>query len=95
MADSNKNSWDLHARRFYIEDYLSLDDIDFGSCEYPTDKDINIIGNVEGLNALEIGSGSCNCGIALARKGATVTCSDISQEQLNIGKEVAEKRGQK
>ena len=93
MADTNKESWDLHADRFYTEDYLSLDDIDFESYDYPTDKDLNIIGDVNGLNVLEIGSGSCNCGIVLARKGATVTCSDISQEQLNIGRRVAEKAG--
>jgi len=93
MVNSNKRAWDLHAQRFYQEDYLSLDDIDFDSYDYPTDKDLHIIGNVEGLHALEIGSGSCNCGIALARKGAHVTCSDISQEQINIGKQVAEKAG--
>lgn len=93
MADTNKESWDLHAHKFYVEDYLSLDNIDFESYDYPTDKDLNIIGDVKGLTVLEIGSGSCNCGIALARKGANVTCSDISQEQLKIGKQVAEKAG--
>lgn len=93
MADTNKESWDLHAKKFYVEDYLSLDDVDFDSYDYPTEKDLNIIGDVKGLNILEIGSGSCNCGIALARKGANVTCSDISREQLEIGKKVAEKAG--
>lgn len=93
--NKNKESWDLHARKFYIEDYLSLDDVDFESYDYPTDKDLNIIGNVKGLNVLEIGSGSCNCGIALAKKGAKVICSDISQEQLKIGMKVAEKAGVK
>lgn len=89
----NKKSWDLHARRFYTEGELPLDYVDFDSSDYPSDKDLNIIGDVEGLTVLEIGSGSCNCGIALARNGANVTCSDLSQEQLNIGKEVAEKAG--
>lgn len=93
MTNTNKDSWNLHAERFYTEDYLSLDDIDFDSYDYPTEKDINIIGDVKGLTALEIGSGSCNCGIALARKGARVTCSDISIEQLKIGEKVAKKAG--
>ena len=93
MADTNKESWNLHTGRFYIEDYLSLDDVDFDSYDYPTDKDLDIIGDVKDLNVLEIGSGSCNCGIVLARKGAKVICSDISQEQLKIGKRVAEKAG--
>jgi len=93
MVNTNKQSWDLHARRFYTEGELPLDYVDFDSSDYPSDKDLNIIGDVKGLTVLEIGSGSCNCGIALARNGANVTCSDLSQEQLNIGKEVAEKAG--
>jgi len=93
MADTNKQSWDLHARRFYTEGELPLDYVDFDSSDYPSDKDLNIIGDVTGLTVLEIGSGSCNCGIALAKNGAIVTCSDLSQEQLNIGKEVAESVG--
>jgi len=93
MADENKKSWDLHARRFYTEGELPLDYVDFDSSDYPSDKDLNIIGDVRGLTVLEIGSGSCNCGIALAKNGANVMCLDLSQEQLNIGKEVAEKAG--
>jgi len=91
MKNTNKESWDIHAQRFYIEEYLSLDDIDFESYDYPTDKDLNIIGDVAGLTALELGSGTCNCGIALTRKGATVTCLDVSEEQLKTGKQVAKK----
>ncbi|MCL1843165.1 MAG: class I SAM-dependent methyltransferase [Defluviitaleaceae bacterium] len=93
MNDMNRESWDLHASRFYQEDYLSLDDIDFESYDYPTDKDLNIFGDVSGLSVLEIGSGTCNCGIVLAKKGATVKCSDISIEQLKIGEQVAKKAG--
>ena len=93
MGNTNKESWDKHAARFYQEGYLSLDDIDFESYDYPTDKDLNVIGDVSGLAVLEIGSGTCNCGIALAGKGAAVTCSDISIEQLKIGERVAEQAG--
>jgi len=93
MENTNKESWNLHAARFYQEDYLSLDDIDFDSYDYPTDKDLNIVGDIEGLTVLEIGSGTCNCGIALAKRGAKVVCSDISIEQLNIGEQVAQKAG--
>lgn len=93
MKDTNTESWNLHAHRFYTKGYLSLTDIDFESYDFPTDKDLNIIGDVKGLTALEIGSGSCNCGIILAKKGATVTCSDISTEQLKIGEKVAAQAG--
>ena len=93
MGNTNKESWNIHASRFYQENYLSLDDVDFESYDYPTDKDLNIIGDVKGFTVLEIGSGTCNCGIALARKGAMVTCYDISDEQLKIGERVAKKAG--
>ena len=93
MPDTNKESWNLNAQRFYNEDELPLDYVNFDSLDYPSDRDLNIIGDVKGLTVLEIGSGSCNCGIALARNGAKVTCLDISQEQLNIGQAVAKKAG--
>ena len=93
MNNTNKDSWNLHAHRFYTEGYLSLEDIDFDSYEFPTDKDLNIIGNVNGLTALEIGAGSCNCGIILAKRGAKVTCTDISIKQLEIGEKVAAQTG--
>ena len=94
MVNPNKKSWDLHAQRFYNEDELPLDYANFDSIDYPSDKDLNIIGDVRGLTVLEIGAGSCNCGIAFARSGAAkVTCSDLSQEQLNIGREAAKKAG--
>lgn len=90
MENMNKESWNLHARRFYAED-ISLDTVDYCGLEFPNDLDLNIIGNVSGLNVLEIGSGSCNCGIALAKQGANVTCLDLSGNQLLIGRELAQK----
>ncbi len=93
MSNTNKESWNNHAERFYDEDNLPLDYVDFCGNVFPSDKDLNIIGEVSGLKVLEIGSGSCNCGIALAKKGADVTCLDISREQLKIGKQVAKKEG--
>ena len=53
------------------------------------------MGDVNGLKVLEIGAGSCNCGIALALKGADVTCIDISEEQIKLGSKAAEKNGVK
>jgi ubiquinone/menaquinone biosynthesis C-methylase UbiE len=90
MENMNKESWNRHARRFYSED-ISLDYVDYCGLEFPNDLDLNIIGNVSGSNVLEIGSGSCNCGIALAKQGADVTCLDLSGNQLLIGGELAHK----
>jgi ubiquinone/menaquinone biosynthesis C-methylase UbiE len=90
MADANRESWNLHARRFFSED-ISLDYVDYCGLEFPDDRDLNIVGDVSSSHVLEIGSGSCNCGIALAKQGAKVTCLDISENQLLIGRELARK----
>ena len=95
MSNTNKESWDKHAQRFYNKADLPLDYVDFYGATFPSDKDLNIIGEVSGFKVLEIGAGSCNCGIALAKKGADVTCLDISGEQLKIGRQVAKQEGVK
>ncbi|HML47853.1 MAG TPA: class I SAM-dependent methyltransferase [Clostridia bacterium] len=90
MGNMNKEAWNRHARRFFSED-ISLDVVDYCGLEFPNDTDLNLIGDVSGKRVLEIGSGSCNCGIALAKQGAHVTCLDLSGNQLLIGRELAQK----
>lgn len=84
----NARSWDLHAVR-YAGGGSSLETFDFGDPLFPTDDELQIVGPVHGTRVLEIGSGACACGIALARRGAEVTCVDVSQEQLRLGSENA------
>lgn len=88
----NARSWDLHAAR-YAGGGSSSETFDFGDPLFPTDDELDMIGPVQGKRVLEIGSGACACGIALARKGATVTCVDVSQEQLRRGVQNARTTG--
>lgn len=91
--EPNRQSWNCHARRFLKINPLPLDVVDYYGTHFPTEADINLIGDPKDLKVLELGSGSCNCGIALAAQGAEVTCLDLSDEQLVIGKELAASQG--
>ncbi len=88
----NARSWDLHAAR-YDGGGSSSETFDFGDPLFPTDEELDLIGPVQGKRVLEVGSGACACGIALARKGAVVTCVDVSREQLHRGTESAREAG--
>lgn len=91
MKNSNQKSWDKHAKRFFKEISLPFDTVDYCGTNFPTENDLHLIGNVSGLKVLELGAGSCNCGIVLAKQGADVTCLDGSKEQLTLGRKNAKK----
>lgn len=90
---TNKEAWNAHASRYFEENELTVDKVDYCGKYYPNEDDLQLIGDVQGLKILEIGAGSCNVGIALALKGADVTCIDISEEQIKLGEKVAQENG--
>jgi SAM-dependent methyltransferase len=92
-VETNRQAWNRHARRYFEEGSHSYDVVDYCSLDYPTEAELQLIGPVNGLHVLELGSGACNCGVALARQGAKVTCLDLSSEQLAIGREQAARLG--
>lgn len=53
--------------------------------------DLGLLGDVSGQDAIELGCGGGQFGIALAQEGATVTGVDISEEQLDYARTLAEK----
>jgi ubiquinone/menaquinone biosynthesis C-methylase UbiE len=59
----------------------------------PEGDDLGLIGDVAGLDAVELGCGGAQFGIALAEQGANVTGVDISDEQLSYARYLAEERG--
>jgi SAM-dependent methyltransferase len=91
VSSANRTAWSNHAKRYYEENPLPLDVVDYCGQDFPTDADLQLIGNAFGLCALELGAGACNCGIALAKQGAKVTCMDFSAEQLALGRVAAQK----
>ena len=91
--EANTAAWDRHAGRYQEASGLSPDEVDFGDPIFPTESDLRILGEVAGKRVVELGAGGCNCGIALAKQGARVTCLDVSEAQLRIGREHAAQAG--
>lgn len=87
----NKDSWDQHSKRYQKQTNFSFDTVDYGDLRYKTENDFHLIGDVKGKKVLELGCGGANCGIALAKQGASVTCIDISAEQIKAAKENAKR----
>lgn len=50
------------------------------------EEHLGVLGDVEGLDVLEVGCGAAQFGIELAKRGATVTGIDLSAEQIRHGR---------
>ncbi|HWT76995.1 MAG TPA: class I SAM-dependent methyltransferase [Mobilitalea sp.] len=85
----NKASWNNHAERYQRNAKFSFDTVDYGIVNCLNESDLNLLGDVCGKKILELGCGGANCGIALAKQGAIVTCIDISEKQIMLAKENA------
>lgn len=55
----------------------------------PEGDDLGLLGDVSGLDAVELGCGGAQFGIALAQQGANVTGVDVSAEQLTYARDLA------
>ncbi|WP_053946807.1 class I SAM-dependent methyltransferase [Halolamina sediminis] len=59
----------------------------------PEGDDLGLLGDVSGVDAVELGCGGAQFGIALAQQGANVTGVDISAEQLDYAHDLAAEHG--
>ena len=91
INEINKDSWNKQAARYQADADFLFNDVDYGDRDLPTEKELNLIGDIKGKKILEIGCGGANCGISLAKQGAIVTCSDISKEQITFAKDNAKR----
>jgi len=87
----NKESWNLQAKRYFENSNFSFDNVDYGDVRCLTEKDLKLLGDVKGKRILELGCGGANCGIALSKQGAAVICTDISEKQIEIAKNNAQR----
>ena len=93
MIPGNRNAWNKHAQRYLKDANFSFDVIDYGDPHCNTDETLQLLPDVAGKKVLELGCGGANVGIALARRGADVTCVDISEAQLDIAQKKATELG--
>ncbi len=82
----NRASADYQERR-----QLPTDSVQYGPWA-PGEKQLALLGSVQGLHILEIGCGGGQNAVALAKLGAVVTGVDISDEQIEFAREVARRQ---
>jgi SAM-dependent methyltransferase len=90
----NRRAWNalspeyqrMHAAR------LPTDDPTWGAWGIP-ERELGALGDVAGLDVLELGCGGAQWSIALARRGARVTGLDLSDAQLAFAREKAAAEG--
>src|SRR5919202_6440890 len=68
------------------------DRLGWGTGDIPEDE-IRALGDVAGLDALELGCGACQFGIKVAMRGARVVGLDFSENQLRQGRDNMEEVG--
>ncbi len=84
----NRLHWESHSADYQQQNASQLDQwgrFGWGTYDIPED-DLDALGKVAGLDALEYGCGGCQSGIKVAMRGARVTGLDFSLAQLRHGK---------
>lgn len=95
MEDKAREWWNSWSEEFQ-EEYGGGDidvEIAFGPGAQPGD-DLGLLGDLEGKNAIELGCGGAQFGIAVAKRGAEVTGVDISEKQLSYARKFADEHNQ-
>lgn len=87
--DVRKNlaSWEADSVAYQERNASQLNDwerLGWGTWDVPEDE-IHALGDVGGLEALELGCGACQSGIKVSMRGASVTGIDFSENQLRQG----------
>ena len=84
---TNLASWEADSPAYQERNAEQLDRWDrlaWGIWDVPEEQ-VRALGDVQGLDALELGCGACQFGIRVARRGARVTGIDFSAAQLAAG----------
>jgi SAM-dependent methyltransferase len=93
-ARANRRWWDLNAQDYYAEHGATLGDADLLWCpEGLREEQAQLLGDVRGLDVLEVGCGAAQGGRWLVTQGARVTGFDVSFGQLAMGRELDRRTG--
>lgn len=82
-----------------VKDYqdkcrIPVDFVHYGPC-CPTENKLKLLGNIKNKDILEIGCGGAQNSVYFAKKGAKVSAMDISKDQIEFAKNLADKHGVK
>jgi SAM-dependent methyltransferase len=91
---ANRAWWDANADEYQAEHGAYLGDARFLWCpEGLYEDEAKLLGDVAGLDVLEIGCGAAQCARWLAGRGARVAALDVSARQLRHARRIDEREG--
>jgi SAM-dependent methyltransferase len=91
---ANRSWWDANADEYQAEHGGYLGDARFLWCpEGLYEDEAKLLGDVAGLDVLEIGCGAAQCARWLADRGARVAALDLSARQLQHARRIDEQEG--
>ncbi|HKC26554.1 MAG TPA: class I SAM-dependent methyltransferase [Jatrophihabitans sp.] len=91
---ANRHWWDGDADAYHVEHGEFLGIADFVWCpENLREDDVHLLGDVAGLDVLEVGSGSAMCSRWLAARGARPVAFDLSSGMLRHARAGAAETG--
>ena len=91
----NEESWDRLSEFYQAHKKISLENVHYGPFG-PGEQELRVIGDVKGLDVLELGCGGGQNSIVLAKWGAkSVTALDQSEKQLEYARKLADSQGVK
>jgi len=91
----NLEHWERTSAEYQATNASQLnrwDRLGWGTWDIPEDE-VRALGDVTGLDALELGCGACQFGIKVAMRGARVVGLDFSENQLHRGRDNMEEVG--
>ncbi len=87
-----EQAWDRHSEDYQARHKIPTRYIHYGPyC--PTEDDLQLLGEVEGKDLVELGCGGGQNSVAFAKSGAHVIGVDVSERQLAHAKRIASKEG--
>lgn len=92
MTDEVRSRWEETAREFQAELDLPVG-VNWDGLGHLAEADLDLLGDVDGRDVVELGCGGGQCAVALAERGANVVGVDFTGEQLRFARELAAERG--
>ncbi len=83
-----RHTWNRISATYQARHQITTQDVHYGPWA-PPERELHLLGDVQGQRMLELGCGGGQCCISLARKGALAVGLDVSDEQIAFARALA------